>query len=361
MNERANYRMITLARVARGYTQTDLAKAIPKLSQGNLCKIEKDALGVTDDMIGKIAEFLDFPVSFFYQQYTFPPFSQIYYRKLESVTSGNKKMAELRANFNIIMTCIDNMLDELAVPAFSIPQYDLDEGISIKDVAKRTRLKLGVPDGSIDDLAHFVEKSGVLIIEIDTDFEKFDAMTGKTQNGVVVVFLNGRMPKDRQRFTLAHELGHIIMHIPFIDIDPRRDVEKEANRFASEFLMPFSEFRSDALYLNYYKLDTLKSYWKVSKQAIIYKAKQDGIIDENKYKSLMVQLSMNGERKVERTPIQSPPPKLLKKMIDAFYNEMDFTKEDVVNITKIKLDTFPLMLFRRDKMFKLNRPRISLG
>jgi len=359
MNERANYRMITLARVARGYTQTDLAKAIPKLSQGNLCKIEKDALGITNDMLAKIADFLDFPISFFYQQYTFPPFSQIYYRKLESVTSGNKKMAELRANFNIIMSCIDNMLDELAIPSFSVPQYDLEEGISVKEVAKRTRLKMGVPDGSIDDLAHFVEKSGVLIVEIDTNFEKFDAMTGKTQNGAIVIFLNGNMPKDRQRFTLAHELGHIIMHIPFIDIAPNRDVEKEANQFAAEFLMPISDFKHDALHLNYYKLDTLKSYWKVSKQAIIYKAKQDGFINDSKYKSLMVQLSMNGERKVERTPIQSPPPKLLKKMIDAFYNEMDFTKEDFMNITKIKLDTFPLTIFRQTRIFRLNKPTIS--
>lgn len=360
MNERVNYRMITLARVARGYTQTDLANAIPKLSQGNLCKIEKDALGITDDMVVKIADFLDFPVSFFYQQYTFPPFSQIYYRKLESVTSGNKKMTELRANFNIIMSCIDNMIDELSIPSFSVPQYDLEEGISIKDVAKRTRLKMGVPDGNIDDLAHFVEKSGVLIVEIDTDFDKFDAMTGKTSNGTVVVFLNGNMPKDRQRFTLAHELGHIIMHIPFVDIDSNRNIEKEANKFASEFLMPSNEFRNDAMYLSYHKLNILKSYWKVSKQAIIYRAKEDGLIDENKFKSLMVQLSVNGERKVERNPIQSPPPKLLKKMVDAFYHEMDLTNEDVINITKIKLDTFPLKLFRPSRIFKLNKPRISL-
>ena len=57
-----------------------------------------------------------------------------------------------------------------------------------------------------------------------------------------VVFSNKRSLGDRQRFTLAYELGHLVMHL---QTNPSftRDISHEANEFAAEFLMPEKDIR----------------------------------------------------------------------------------------------------------------------
>lgn len=314
-----NNKMITIAREVRGMTQMQLSASIPKLSQGNLSKMEKGIIGVTEEIIEKIASVLNFPVSFFYEEYTFPPFSNVYYRKL--ITASVKKMSQLEAIFKTTIFVVDNMLESIDIPEYTIPELDVEDEFAktntnkitqrVQDIARRVRFALGVSDGPITDIADTLEKNGI-IIEINTNMEKFSGMSAQTQNGVKIIFLNGNMSNDRKRFTITHELGHIVMHIPFIAISEDRDLENEANIFAGEFLMPYKDFRKDvSQYLSYNDLDMLKKYWRISKQAIIRKAYQNQIISPQKYQSLMVQMSMNGERNIERVVVDFPDPKSL--------------------------------------------------
>lgn len=365
-----NNKMITIAREVRGMTQMQLSASIPKLSQGNLSKMEKGIIGVTEEVIEKIASALNFPVSFFYEEYTFPPFSNVYYRKL--ITASVKKMSQLEAIFKTTMFVVDNMLESIEIPEYSIPELDVEDEFAktntnkiiqrVQDIARRVRFALGIPDGPITDIADILEKNGIIIIEINTDMEKFSGMSAQTQNGVKIIFLNGNMSNDRKRFTIAHELGHIVMHIPFIAISEDRDLENEANVFAGEFLMPYKDFRKDvSQYLSYNDLDMLKVYWRASKQAIIRKAYQNQIISPQRYQSLMVQMSMNGERKCERIIVDFPDPKLLKKIIDVFYDDLGYTQDDLTQAISVNLHSLPLMINKRPNMILLrSKTRIQL-
>ena len=362
--------MLTIAREVRGMTQMQLSASIPKLSQGNLSKMEKGIIGVTEDIIEKIATALNFPVSFFYEEYTFPPFSNVYYRKL--ITTSVKKMSQLEAIFKTTMFVVDNMLESIDIPEYTIPELDVEDEFAktntnkitqrVQDIARRVRFALGVPDGPITDIADTLEKNGIIIIEVNTDMEKFSGMSAQTQNGVKIIFLNGNMSNDRKRFTIAHELGHIVMHIPFIAISEDRNLENEANIFAGEFLMPYKDFRKDvSQYLSYNDLDMLKKYWRTSKQAIIRKAYQNQIISPQKYQSLMVQMSMNGERKIERVVVDFPDPKLLKKIIDVFYDDLGYTQDDLTQAISVNLNSLPLMINKKSNMILLKpKTRIQL-
>lgn len=69
-----------------------------------------------------------------------------------------------------------------------------------------------------------------------------DGLTVKTPS-MKIIFVNSSYPKTRQRFILAHEIGHIVMpHKPetysCIIRNNRRPMERDANRFAAELLMP---------------------------------------------------------------------------------------------------------------------------
>jgi hypothetical protein len=71
---------------------------------------------------------------------------------------------------------------------------------------------------------------------------------------IAAYFFNSEFPGERIRFALAHELAHLIMHQQFYS-DQKRDIEKEANVFASEFLMPASDIISDLRFINTVKLN----------------------------------------------------------------------------------------------------------
>lgn len=77
------------------------------------------------------------------------------------------------------------------------------------------------------------------------------------ENGRAIIVVNGDDPPVRQRFTVAHELGHLQLHAGdkvSIDRDlrvnarandqPHNQEEVEANRFAAALLMPEGLVRS---------------------------------------------------------------------------------------------------------------------
>ena len=102
-----------------------------------------------------------------------------------------------------------------------------------------------------------------------------------------------------ERWTLAHEIGHIVMHsFPTGD-----NLEEEANTFASEFLMPAAEIAGDLSNMTLPKAAALKSQWKTSMQSNIYRGHQLGKINDKQYESLFRKMSYKGYRTCEPGPI----------------------------------------------------------
>src|SRR5204862_198947 len=102
-----------------------------------------------------------------------------------------------------------------------------------------------------------------------------------------VFFVHEEIPGDRQRLTLCHEIGHVVMHHMPTDEDP----EDEANRFAAEFLMPAAEIAGELHNMTLPKAAALKQYWKVSMQSIIVRSRELGKISHNQYQYLFRQIS----------------------------------------------------------------------
>lgn len=134
------------------------------------------------------------------------------------------------------------------------------------------------------------------------------------------------MPNDRKRFTLAHELGHIVMHLRSEDFDkPEEEKEKEANLFAAEFLLPKIPCREDLHALRYKDLALKKMYWKVSKAFIVQRAGQLGCITDKTKKYFFVTLGRNGERKKEAGLVYLDTPQAVRKMVDLHLTELGYS------------------------------------
>jgi Zn-dependent peptidase ImmA (M78 family)/transcriptional regulator with XRE-family HTH domain len=331
-----NPKMLELARNARELTQKDLA-AVINISQPNLSKIEKGEIGVSDMTLDLISNALSFPTGFFFQEELRTPFSNIYFRKRATVRQ--KMLDKIFADIKIVLKSIDSLLEEIELKEYPRYSFDLSEGWTPEDVAIRAREVFCIPSGPIKTPIKFLEEKGVIVYFYDTNEEKFDGVTTYSDNGVPVIFVNKRMPNDRLRFTIAHELGHLLMHIP-CDIEPWRDVEQEANQFASEFCMPARECYRDLQSLSYNDLGRIKSFWGVSKAAIIRRAKTLSSITEPTYKYLMIELGRRNERKKESVFVDIDAPLILKTVIDLLKGELHYTSETISQKLLLPLDQY---------------------
>lgn len=167
----------------------------------------------------------------------------------------------------------------------------------------------------------------------------------------------------RLRFDMAHELGHILMHHwddtnEALSKPEFNNLERQANMFASAFLLPVKTFGNDiGLYaekLNYYR--ALKQRWKVSMQAMMYRARELDIITGNQFSYLMRQISARGERTHEQGDMpgvlddsifQGAIDVLLeggyltvKSLINAFHEKgIYLSKRDMENLMGLKPET----------------------
>jgi len=225
------------------------------------------------------------------------------------------------------------------IPELKIPHVEIDGDKNPEMIAFNLRRYLNVPSGPIDDVISLVEKQGVMVNFIEMDCDKFDGLTKFTVKGQPVIWINRDIPNDRKRFTIAHELGHLVMHLRSnnLDID-EFEAEKQANKFAAEFMLPMSDCKKDFLNLKYKDLPMLKQFWKMSKASILYRAFEIGSISQNTYRYYFMTLSKTGERKNESGIVSIAPPVLLNKMIDLHLNVLEYNKNEMTELLGLYFD-----------------------
>lgn len=337
MDEEVNPRLLVLAREFRGLTQKQLVEKI-NIDQGNYSKMEKGLLNVPEETLIKISNQLKFNKSFFLKADNTSPISSFYYRK--RIGLPKKELSLLESKLDIFRLLIDDLLDAVDIPEFKIPQYEVTDQLSAGDIAVRLRDFLKLPRGPIKNLVSTLEAAGIIIYFIKGVSAKFDGITLFTNSGQPILFVNSAMPNERKMFTIAHELFHLIAHIPYSPLSQDRNPEKEANEFAGEFLMPFLDCRNDLMDLRYSQLGVLKSYWKISKAAIIYRAKDAYAISSDRFTNLNIELSRNGEKKKETGFVDISEPQLVHLIISTHENALDYSLDDLLNMLGIDSETY---------------------
>src|SRR5208282_299725 len=96
-----------------------------------------------------------------------------------------------------------------------------------KVVAQSVRQKWGIKTGAVQHLTQLIEDTGCVIVDFSFPSTKLDGLCIRASEKPPVIFLNKDLPKSRRRLSLAHELGHLVMHT-----NPHEKVEDEAWEFA---------------------------------------------------------------------------------------------------------------------------------
>jgi Zn-dependent peptidase ImmA (M78 family) len=185
-----------------------------------------------------------------------------------------------------------------------------------------------------------IEEAGGFVLIRDLGTRKLDAASQWANDEPPLFLLNQQAPTDRSRWSLAHEVGHIIMHP-----EPGSSSlqERQADEFASEFLMPASDVRAalrGEVDLN--KLLSLKQQWGVSMAALARRALSLSVISEWQYRNLMIEMSALGYRMQEPGSIAPERPRRLPGLVSRLEEDLGYSSQqiaDAVGLLPEELDS----------------------
>jgi Zn-dependent peptidase ImmA (M78 family)/DNA-binding XRE family transcriptional regulator len=349
MDQMVNPDMIALARESRGMTQSDLARSL-NVTQGLISKIETGHIGVSPDMVSQLSRFLNYPEKFFYQRFQVYPAGMHFHRCHKSLSS--RKQLELTARMNISRKHVRELLQAADIDYKPLPELDIDELGSPEEAARAFRHYLRLPRGPIENLTEVLEDSGILVVQLDAGTRLFSGASMLADKPNYVIFVNRDIPGDRLRHTLAHELGHILMH-PI----PNPYMEEQADRFASELLMPIRDIGQYLKDLSLEKLATLKGYWMVSMASILVKAYREKKIIERQYRYLWMRMSKAQWKLREPPALDIPPeqPSLVSELIELHLKELGYSVEQLSDKLAFDADEFRSLYIPARHRLKLLR------
>jgi len=331
--------MVVLARESRGISQKEFAEKLGT-SAAYICTVEQDNKSVTDTTLDKIGKILRYPVDFFYQPgEAYLPMS-LNFRKRDHVSA--KVLTPFEANVNIYRLHVETIAEKLKLSESAIPNLDLKKYDSVELVAKQLRKVWKMPKGPVENLTELLEQNGIIVIAFDFGTERIDSRTIHTKDKLPIIVVNKSHLADRQRFSLAYELGHLVMHtgiMPSAD----RDISHEANMFAGGFLMPESEIKKDfEKEITIASLGELKLKWKVSMQALLFRASDLGFLSENQKNYLLKQFNQLKIRRREPPELDFPKekPKLMRDLITKYKNVHKYSAKELAASFHLELDQF---------------------
>lgn len=269
----------------------------------------------SDKTLKILAYVLSFPERFFYgDEIVGISADAVNFRARTKMTQKQRDHAIAASDLAMMFsTWID---DRFELPKVDIPVYeDVDPQIA----AQQVRHCWGLGQKPIRNVVVLLESHGVRVFSLYEESRRIDAFSfWDTNENRPFVFLSTAKSGERGRMDAAHELGHLVMH-RYIDVScPEvRDLEKEANEFASSFLMPEVDVLAYAPQSGMLKdFIAAKTRWRVSVSALIYRMHHLGLLSRWQYQSLYKQISYLGMRAEEPNAIQREQSQILDKVFE---------------------------------------------
>lgn len=333
------------ARTYRGMTLAEVGELID-LSKQTISLYENHKCTPDFSTIMKLSRALHFPIKYFFQENSREIYSgSTYFRSLTSTTKKSRS-AEI-TKVELIGGLYEVLCDYIEFPPLNLPSIDIDnrdiDDQEIEKIANRIRDRWNLGRGPIGNLQYTFEENGLIIVGSKLTDRKIDAysqlITVDGNETYIIVLSVGKKGKARIRFDMAHELGHIVLHpwtedIETLSNEEFKQRERQANKFASAFLLPEDTFRLDVerypTKLEYYL--RLKNKWGCSIQAMLYRTNDLGIITNNQFQYLMRQISRRGWRTKE--PGDNPcalNDNIFKTAIDLLMDN-NYTQKDIMKI-----------------------------
>lgn len=335
--------MLRIARQRLGFTQKLAAEQLGVV-QPVLSRIENGVSDPDSAFLTRASLVYSIPQSFFQIRdpvYGPPVSVHTMLRGKSDVTGRDVDM--ITAELNIRLMHLRKFLEAVDFEARNdLPVLDVEQYGTPEKIASTVRAHWGVPSGAVKNLTEFTERAGIVVGWSKFGGASVSGVTFRAPGKPPIVLLNEMHPADRMRFTLAHELGHLVMHR-----FPTADMETEANEFAAALLMPASDIRQafQGRKVTLELLAALKPEWKVAMQALLMRASSLGFLTRNQARYLWQQISSRGWRLREPPELDFPyeKPRVLALIIKSHISDLGYSIGELTNLIRIHEHEFEEM------------------
>lgn len=296
--------VILTARRAKGLTHAELIDDLG-VTQAALSRYENNLREPDEAMLEKLSKALDVSIGFLTHPFRLQGAiaADAHMRRQKSTKVSDWKIAEARLNLLRMRSAY--LFERVPMQTDSyVPTFDPGE-TSPADAARLTRAQWRLPVGPVRNLTRWLESAGILVVEERLGTRRIDGLS-QWAGTFPVIMVNADLPTDRKRLTLAHELGHLVLHATYTDLEP----EAQANTFAAELLMPEHVIRPTLCSLTLGRLLDLKLEWGTSMQAILEHAYRLGRVTVDERQRLDKAMNARGWKTTEpgsdRLPSETP-------------------------------------------------------
>lgn len=293
--------VLTTARRARGLTQGELAEKVG-VTQAALSRYENGLREPDEATLEQLANSLGVTTRFVKHAGRVRGAVAVDAHMRRRATAPATIWKRLEARLNIFRMHASLLAEEIEIRAGNrVPTFDPIDTTPAA-AARMVRMQWNMPIGPVRNLVGWLEAAGCLIIEEPFGTPRVDGMS-QWIGGQPVIYVNAAAPTDRKRLTLAHELGHLVLH----STEMVEEVEEQANEFAAEFLMPIDVIKPQLRNLRIDQLPDLKRKWGVSMAALIERAYRAGLLAPSKRVQMYKIFGSRGWRTTEPVSDELPP------------------------------------------------------
>lgn len=303
-------------RELRGKSQAQISRDAG-ITAAAVSQFENGHARPTSSTLLKIAHALDLPLGYFARRpgRMSDVVPAAFFRSLRSTSVTERRRAT--ALVGLVHELVQAVEHYVALPPVDAPEKMPTDDAGVEEVAASTRRHLGIdPHAPVSDVILAVERHGIVTARFHVEGTKMDAFSVDYPDRPVVVLGADKGYRDRSRFDVAHEVGHLVLH--GADQVGTTEAEGQAHRFAAAFLMPAEAIRDELpRRADWERLADLKRKWEVSLAALLKRAQTLGVMNDITYTQAMKTLSARGWRK--REPVDLGPaerPMLLSKALE---------------------------------------------
>lgn len=283
-----------------------------------------DELGVSKQMISKyekgdsvpnstklirLSKLFNLKIDYFFNSFKIE-LNEVNFRKKSSFSA--KQQDSLKEQIKIKLENYLYIEDSLSIDySFSNPIKDiLIRNIEdIENAVYQLKTKWEIGFDPVHNIIQILEDKRIKIIEIRNTDNKFDGLATLVDNKYPVIVLNENFPVERKRFSLLHELGHLLLNIAE-DADFKE--EEICNQFASEFLIPrktlSEEFGDRRKHITISELVSIQEKYGISIKAIVFKLRDIGILSDSQHSGFYKKIRFNRalEKEIDQSRFSSP-------------------------------------------------------
>jgi Zn-dependent peptidase ImmA (M78 family)/DNA-binding XRE family transcriptional regulator len=328
---------LTLARKRRGLTKKALAKRLGVTAR-TVLRYESGEIEPPASVVQKISDMLEFPSSFFFEpDVNGPSELSASFRSMSAMSAGERDAALAAGTLGFL-------LSDWVERHFDLPEIDLDDlSDDSPEVASRSlREKWGLGERPIKNMTNLTEAKGIRLFSMTENTLAVDAFS-LWRVDRPYIFLNTLKSAEHNRFDIAHEIGHLVLHKHG---GPQgRAAEDQANTFASSFLMPAADVMAVLPRVHtLHQVIEAKKRWGVSAIALIVRLHQLNILTDWQYRTFCVDATELGYRKSEPFGMERELSVVWKKVLTALWTERT-TRTDIAKDLHIPVSELENLLF----------------